>query len=309
MLLAMIPGLISASGGDSRPADALLVDAAGVLDEAQARILRNQLSRLGEDRQLKMVIQTLPSLEGRPIREVAERNFAALRLTEESRGRAILMLVAPREGLARMRVGDGLEGALPEAAIEEVLDQELLPRMRRDQLLDGLLAAIERIEKRASHGTSGDTLPFFTFFWFCAFFTLFVRWMQKDDPRIREWARASWTPDRIWLPVERKFRRRALPRALVVGAVIGFAILFQPLTTLRDPSAVWSWDWQWSFILVGFFFGWLALMVGVVVTSLSVQDLETRAKSSLLRGASFAGASSTDPETGIEAEAGKPRAG
>jgi len=126
---------------DSPALDSPVQDPAGALRpdtrerlEARARELRE---RKGAQLQVLIVASTAPE----SIDAYAQRVFDAWALGRAGVDDGVLLVVARDDRRARIQVGYGLEGRIPDAAAQDVLSAYLLPRLARGEYDAGVDAA------------------------------------------------------------------------------------------------------------------------------------------------------------------------
>jgi hypothetical protein len=90
-------------------------DLAGTLDPDVAARLEGRLADFERETTHQIAVLTIPSLEGEPIEPFALRVAEAWRLGQAGVDNGILLVVAPRDRRARIEVGYGLEGVVPDA--------------------------------------------------------------------------------------------------------------------------------------------------------------------------------------------------
>lgn len=117
-----------------------VVDAAGVLSEAEEARLVAKLAAHEHSTGDQVVIATVPSLQGLSVEEFANRLFRAWGLGGAARDDGLLLLVAPTERKVRIEVGYGLEGTVTDAAASIIVQSLILPRFRAGDLPGGIEA-------------------------------------------------------------------------------------------------------------------------------------------------------------------------
>lgn len=119
-------------------------DGAGVVRPGDARAISAIARLLWERAQVAVVVATLPDLGGSPVED------AAIRIAESwgvggKEDRGILILLAVGDRKARIEVGYGAEGYIPDGLAGEILDQQMIPHFRKGDYSSGLRAAVERV--------------------------------------------------------------------------------------------------------------------------------------------------------------------
>lgn len=130
-------------------------DLAGLLPPGRARALDEKLARFEAETSHQVVLLTVPSLEGEPIEAFSMRVAEAWKPGQEGRDNGLLVVVAPQERTARVEVGYGLEGAVPDAVASRVLQQRMFPLFREGRMADGVEAGVDALLSAAR----GEALP------------------------------------------------------------------------------------------------------------------------------------------------------
>ena len=141
-----------------------VVDQAQVLSPQVERKLDQLLAAHERETSNQVVVATIASLEGYEIADYAVRLGRAWEIGQKERDNGALLLVAPKEREVRIEVGYGLEGALPDATAFSIVQNEILPRFRRNDydggVLAGALAVLGAIEgtyqAKPPSGVTGD---------------------------------------------------------------------------------------------------------------------------------------------------------
>jgi uncharacterized protein len=133
-----------------------VTDLTGTLTAEQSQALETRLTALEQRKGSQFLILMLPSTQPQTIEEfslaVAEKN-------KIGRGNKIddglLLLVAKDDRKARIEVGYGLEGAIPDAVASRVIREYLAPHFRQNDYAGGLDEASAVLEKLID----GEPLP------------------------------------------------------------------------------------------------------------------------------------------------------
>ncbi|MDO9107509.1 MAG: TPM domain-containing protein [Coriobacteriia bacterium] len=124
----------------SRPSNYVL-DKAGIMPTEMI----DQINRLGTALEAatpgaEIGVLTLETLDDRDIAEVANDQFRKLGIGLDVKGNGVLIVVAPNERKARIEVGYGLEGAIPDAAAGRLLDEYAIPAFNKNDYPGGIMA-------------------------------------------------------------------------------------------------------------------------------------------------------------------------
>jgi uncharacterized protein len=122
-----------------------VVDAANVIDPATEAQLTARLDAFEEANQRQFVVATVPSLQGNEISDYGYQLGRHWGLGDTENDDGIILLVAPNERKVRIEVGYGLEAIMPDGLAYDVIEQDILPRFRENDMTGGIVAGTNRI--------------------------------------------------------------------------------------------------------------------------------------------------------------------
>lgn len=152
------------------PLTARVLDQTGTLSPAERADLDNRLAALEQRKGSQIAVLIVASARPEAIEQYSIRVADAWRLGREGVDDGVLLLVARDDREVRIEVGYGLEGAIPDATANRVIDEYLLPRFREGNYAAGIGDAVDRLialvdgeplpdpKVRDSAGLSIDTL-------------------------------------------------------------------------------------------------------------------------------------------------------
>ncbi|MDO5058142.1 MAG: TPM domain-containing protein, partial [Lautropia sp.] len=140
-----------------------VVDRVGMLSPAERQALADKLRALDRTKGSQLAVLIVSTTQPESIEQYSLRVVEAWKL---GRGKArsptgqavddgVLLLVARDDRRARIEVGYGLEGAIPDAIAARIIDQQLLPRFRQQDWAGGINGAADAIIARIN----GEDLP------------------------------------------------------------------------------------------------------------------------------------------------------
>jgi uncharacterized protein len=135
----------------------LLVDEVGALTDAEREDIAARLKTIQDTGRAQVAILISSGIERESLADYALRVAEKWQLGRAQRDDGLLVLVIPSATAARIEVGYGLEGVIPDARASQWLD-DLLPAIRKKELgkgLDHLLDQIEGVLPSAK--TNADT--------------------------------------------------------------------------------------------------------------------------------------------------------
>jgi len=137
------------------PLQARVNDRAHVLTPAQSDALERKLAAFELETTHQIAVLTVPSLEGDPIEDFSIRVVEAWKLGREDADNGILVLVAPNDRQARIEVGRGLEGVIPDAIASRILRNQMIPRFQAGDVAGGITAGVDAVVAAAK----GEVVP------------------------------------------------------------------------------------------------------------------------------------------------------
>jgi len=144
----------------------LVTDKANVLSKEQLEILEHKLVALDDSTSNQIAIVLLPTLDGYPIEEYANKLFRNWGIGNAKTNNGVLIIAAIADRKIRIEVGYGLEGAIPDIIASNIIQNDIGPNFREGNYYRGLDKAIESLSKaavgeykvkRAKKGTGGSS--------------------------------------------------------------------------------------------------------------------------------------------------------
>lgn len=120
-------------------------DHAGILRPADAAALEALLADLERTDSTQVVLLTVRTTGELPIEDYALEVARANRIGQAGRNNGALVLVAVDDRRARIEVGEGLEGRVPDTVAALILKHEMVPRFRAGDLSGGVRAGVEAL--------------------------------------------------------------------------------------------------------------------------------------------------------------------
>lgn len=125
-----------------------VTDVAQVLTGQQKNRLSAKLELIEQTTGHQMIVVTVPTLGGRDIAGFARDLGNTWGIGRKGYDDGVILLVAPRERRIRIAVGYGLEEALPNALCKQIIDKQMLPHFRNDDLAGGIEAGVDALASR-----------------------------------------------------------------------------------------------------------------------------------------------------------------
>ena len=140
LLLAVFSPVASAVPAIPQPGSQFYVlDQADVLDADTEQTIVQTSAALAQKTKAQIVVVTVDSLNGAAPEEYALAMLRGWGIGDKSLNNGLLILVSPTERVARIEVGYGLEGALPDARTGQIQDTYMIPYFRNNDYNSGIL--------------------------------------------------------------------------------------------------------------------------------------------------------------------------
>lgn len=132
-----------------------VTDLTGTLDAQQVQALEARLEAFEREKGAQLAVLIVPSARPETIEQYGIRVADAWKLGRRGVDDGALLLVAKDDRELRIEVGYGLEGALPDAVANRIIDEIIVPRFKRGDFYGGLDAGVTAM----INVTHGEPLP------------------------------------------------------------------------------------------------------------------------------------------------------
>lgn len=141
-------GLGGIAWADDMPLPALagrVIDRADILSDSTEANLTAKLEAHENATTNQIVIVTLPDLMGRPIEDWGLMLGRGWGVGQKGKDNGIIFLIAPNDRQLRIEVGYGLEGDLPDATANDIIQSDVIPHFKRGDMDGGVEAGVNAI--------------------------------------------------------------------------------------------------------------------------------------------------------------------
>jgi uncharacterized protein len=165
-----------------------MTDYTGTIAGDQTDYLNRKLKAYEDTTSTQLVVLMVASLQDYPIEyyalEVAEKN--KIGTSKDDNG--ILLLVVKNDRKLRIEVGEGLEGAIPDALASSIIRNVIIPHFRKDDYFRGIEAGVDAIISAAAgeyrQDKKDETKPLpGNFSWLFILFLLIMFFLRKRGRR------------------------------------------------------------------------------------------------------------------------------
>lgn len=147
-----------AGAQDLQPVPALsarVTDTTGTLSARQREALEAKLAAFERDAGSQIVVLVVGSTQPEDIAAYAYRVADQWKVGRKDVGDGLLLLVAKDDRRVRIEVAKALEGAVPDLAAKQIIDNAIRPAFKAGDYAGGLNAAVDQLEARVR----GEALP------------------------------------------------------------------------------------------------------------------------------------------------------
>ena len=130
-------------------------DQTGTLQAAQVAALDAKLAAFEAEAGPQIVVLLVPATAPEDIASYAQRVGDSWKIGRRDVGDGVLLVVAKNERRVRIEVAKALEGAIPDLAARQIIDNAIRPAFRADDYAGGLNAAVDQLIGRIK----GESLP------------------------------------------------------------------------------------------------------------------------------------------------------
>lgn len=122
-----------------------VIDQAGYLERGDERELTQLLYDFNRRGIAQVQVLVVKSLEGLPIEQASIQITDKWQLGDKQKDNGVLFLIAAQDRKLRIEVGQGLEGAIPDAYARRIIDDNVIPLFRAGQTSAGIVLGTHQI--------------------------------------------------------------------------------------------------------------------------------------------------------------------
>ncbi|RMH93527.1 YgcG family protein [Lysobacter pythonis] len=135
--------------------DSPVIDSTGTLDAATRAELERQALALQTRKGSQLQVLMVPTTQPEDIAQYAQRVFDQWKLGRQGVDDGVLLIVAKDDRRVRIQPGYGLEGAIPDATANRVIQEYLVPQFRNGNFAGGIVDATGQLVRLID----GEPLP------------------------------------------------------------------------------------------------------------------------------------------------------
>jgi uncharacterized protein len=120
-------------------------DYAGVISSSDARRIDDKLRRFDEESSNQVLVVVFPELPSASMEDFTARTAQSWRVGRKKLDNGVVLFVFVKDRRMRLEVGYGLEGALPDATANRIIQDTISPQLRSGRYAAGLEAGVDGI--------------------------------------------------------------------------------------------------------------------------------------------------------------------
>jgi uncharacterized protein len=136
-----------------------VLDQGELLSRADENRLAQKLTTYTDTTSTALVVVTLPSLNGAPISDYAVVLGREWGIGQEGKDNGVVVLVSKADRKVFIATGYGLEGAIPDAIANRIVDGIITPEFRQGRFYTGLDRGTDAIIQAAAGEFTADAVP------------------------------------------------------------------------------------------------------------------------------------------------------
>jgi len=140
---------------DVPPLRGRVTDLAGLMPADRAQALEERLAAFERETGHQIAVLTIPSLQGDALENFSIRVAEAWKIGQKGFDNGAILLIVRDDRKLRIEVGYGLEGVLPDAIANRIINEVIVPRFRDNDYPGGIEAGVNAILQV----TKGEPLP------------------------------------------------------------------------------------------------------------------------------------------------------
>lgn len=122
-----------------------VIDHTATLSAAQQQAIESKLAAFEQSAGTQLVVLVVPTTAPEDIASYANRVGNSWKIGRKDVGDGLLLIVAKNDRKLRIEVAKALEGAVPDLAAKQVIDQAIAPRFKQGDFAGGIEAGVDRL--------------------------------------------------------------------------------------------------------------------------------------------------------------------
>lgn len=148
LLLAVVTPLRAQDVQPVPPLSGRVIDQTGTLTPVQVQALSGKLEGIERQRGSQIVVLMVATTAPEDIASYAQRVGDTWKIGRRDVGDGLLIVVAKADRKVRIEVAKALEGAVPDLAAKQIINDRITPAFRAGDFAGGLNSAVDRLAER-----------------------------------------------------------------------------------------------------------------------------------------------------------------
>lgn len=177
-----------------------VTDLTGTLSASQQTDIENTLQAFEQQKGSQVAVLVVPTTQPETIEQYSIRVASQWKLGRKGVDDGVLFLVAKNDRTLRIEVGYGLEGVLPDALCNRIIDGFVVPRFKEGDFFGGIhegvagiLGVISGEPLPPPRSQKGNKSPMGMFVFLAIFFPLLLLLRRLTGPYNSRYHRGGWT--------------------------------------------------------------------------------------------------------------------
>lgn len=145
LVLCFVAGISQAQTFQVPALTAPVMDEANIVDAETEAALNKVIRELRDSGGSQLNVLTIPTLNGVPIEQASIQVTDKWQLGSKKQDNGVLLLIAMQDRKMRIEVGQGLEGVLPDAIANRIIQDRIAPYMREGRTSEAVLVGVASI--------------------------------------------------------------------------------------------------------------------------------------------------------------------
>jgi uncharacterized protein len=124
---------------------ARVTDLTGTLTASERSTLEEKLAAFERAKGSQVAVLLVPTTQPETIEQYGIRVAEAWKIGRERVDDGVILIVAKNDRELRIEVGYGLEGAVPDAIANRIIDEIIVPRFRADDFAGGIASGVDQL--------------------------------------------------------------------------------------------------------------------------------------------------------------------
>lgn len=134
-----------------------VLDEAGVFPPEQREALARRLEQFERETSEQLLVAVIPSVpEGEALEDFTQRTAEAWGVGQRATDNGMVLFVFPESREMRIEVGYGLEGAVPDALANRIINEEMVPLFRAGDMAGGIARGADALMAAARGEYTGS---------------------------------------------------------------------------------------------------------------------------------------------------------